>query len=494
MKNTISLALSCLIFSTLLQAQNKTAEKEGYAISVKLKNSTAKELYLGFHYDNNKYVRDTAQAIRPGEFVFRGDKALEPGLYIIVQPNMTMFDFIVDDNQHFSIETDTLNLVKSARVKGHDLNAAFFKFMDIAGQKQGQMIQYRKRIEELGSSHDSSAIYQERIEKLQKDIEAEEEAIGRQYPNSLLAHLFRASKEVKHNMTLQTADDSTAAYYYTVNHYWDNYDWADGGLARTPVLADKLNTFFDKLVLKVPDTLNHYTDKVIAMARADKENFKYTVQFLYKYFANSRLMCVENCLVHVAKNYYNKENAWWADSTTLNRIAKHVSDMEPTLCGKTAPDLSLTDTGQVNFYRLSKFEADYTILVFWDPACGHCQKEIPQLQHAYDSTLAAQGMGIFGVCTKRNVKDLKDFIKKHKITFLNTLVTDDMAKNPAKYIYEYKVSDLQSMNLHQTYNISSTPLILILDKNKKIIARKLGVDDLSGFMERYKLQQAQKKL
>lgn len=491
MKKTI-LALSCLFFSGMLLAQT-AANKEGYAISVKIKNSAAKELYLGFHYDNNKYVRDTAKALKPGEFLFKGDKALEPGLYIIVLPSMNMFDFIVDENQHFSIETDTLNLVRSAKVKGHDLNAAFFKFMDTAGQKQLEMMKARKRIEALGKDNDSSKIYQARIESWQKEIEAEEETIGRQFPNSLVAHLFRASKEVQHNMELKTQEDSTRAYYYTVNHFWDNYDWSDGGLARTPILSDKLTTYFDKLVLKVPDTLNAYTDKVIAMSRANKENFKYTVQFLYKYFANSKLMCVENSFVHVAKNYYNKENAWWADSTTLSKIAKRVSDMEPTLCGKTAPDLSLPDTSGTNFFRLSKFDAEYTLLVFWDPGCGHCQKEIPRLQQLYDSTLASQGMKIYGVCTKRNIEDLKEFVKSKKIRFLNTLVTEDMAKNAAKYIYEYKVTELQSMNLHLTYDISSTPLILVLDKNKKIIARKLGAEDVVGFMKRYKLQQAQKK-
>jgi len=493
MKKTIILSLFGFLFSAMLMAQDKTAAKDGYAISVKIKNSDAKELYLGFHYDNNKYVRDTAKSTKPGEFVFKGDKALEHGLYIIVLPNMNMFDFIVDDNQHFSIETDTLSLVGSAKIKGHELNAAFFKFMDNAGKKQYEMIKARKRIDALGKEADSSKTYQARIEGWQKEIETEEAALVKQFPNSLPAHLFKASKDVPHNMTLKTQEDSTNAYYFTVNHYWDNFEWSDGGLARTPVLSDRLTTFFDKIVLKIPDTLINYTDKVISMSKANRENFKYTVQFLYKYYANSKLMCIENCFVHVAKNYYNKENAWWADSTTLAKIAERVKSMEPTLCGKIAPDLSLPDTSGQNFFRLSKFEAEYTLLVFWDPGCGHCQKEIPRLQHLYDSTLAAQGMKIFGVCTKRNLKDLKEFLQSKKISFLNTLVTDDMAKNPSKYIYDYKISDLQSMNLHLTYDISSTPLILILDKNKKIIGRKLGAEDIVGFLQRYKLQQAQKK-
>ncbi|MDM8002883.1 MAG: hypothetical protein QUS66_08205 [Bacteroidota bacterium] len=35
------------------------------------------------------------------------------------------------------------------------------------------------------------------------------------------------------------------------------------------------------------------------------------------------------------------------------------------------------------------------------------------------------------------------------------------------------------------YNVESTPLIYILDRNKKIIAKRLSVDDIPSFIETY---------
>jgi hypothetical protein len=36
------------------------------------------------------------------------------------------------------------------------------------------------------------------------------------------------------------------------------------------------------------------------------------------------------------------------------------------------------------------------------------------------------------------------------------------------------------------YNVDSTPLIYILDRDKKIIAKRLSVDDVPSFIETYR--------
>ncbi len=39
------------------------------------------------------------------------------------------------------------------------------------------------------------------------------------------------------------------------------------------------------------------------------------------------------------------------------------------------------------YVKLHDVKADYTILIFWDVDCGHCQKEIPVLKEVYDELL-----------------------------------------------------------------------------------------------------------
>ena len=107
---------------------------------------------------------------------------------------------------------------------------------------------------------------------------------------------------------------------------------------------------------------------------------------------------------------------------------------------------------------------------------------MPKLQSYYEEW-KKQGVEIFGVCTQREIDEWKKFIHDKKLTFLNGAVFPDMAKNPEKYIYEMKATDIQSLNLHKTYYISSTPQIYLLDANKTIVGRRLNADAIPKLVE-----------
>ncbi len=167
----------------------------------------------------------------------------------------------------------------------------------------------------------------------------------------------------------------------------------------------------------------------------------------------------------------------------MAKIAEHVKSLEPLLIGKPAPNLRLADTTGKNFINLATIKAKYTILVFWDPTCGHCQKDLPKLASHYDEWKQKYGVEIFGIYTQREVDEWKKFIREKNLTFLNGAVWPDMAKNPEKYIFEMGVTDIQSLNIHKTYYISSTPQVYLLDENKTIIGRRLSVEALPKFLE-----------
>jgi hypothetical protein len=50
----------------------------------------------------------------------------------------------------------------------------------------------------------------------------------------------------------------------------------------------------------------------------------------------------------------------------------------------------------------------------------------------------------------------------------------------------YNVRDQYNhTDFHKTFDVYSTPVIYILDKNKKIIAKRIGVDQIEEFIENY---------
>ena len=59
------------------------------------------------------------------------------------------------------------------------------------------------------------------------------------------------------------------------------------------------------------------------------------------------------------------------------------------------------------------------------------------------------------------------------MNWINISDFPDANENPRKYLFEKQVTDLKSLNFRKTYDIFSTPQIYLLDKDKKIIGKKL---------------------
>ena len=118
----------------------------------------------------------------------------------------------------------------------------------------------------------------------------------------------------------------------------------------------------------------------------------------------------------------------------------------------------------VSLYDIKK---DFTILYFWEPNCGHCQEATPKLKTYYDKA-RNEGVEVFSVCTTSDKEAWSKYINEHQLYWINGWDPDRVTH------FDYY------------YNVQSTPTIYILDKNKKIIAKRLSVEDIPGFIENYR--------
>src|SRR6185295_10024677 len=242
------------------------------------------------------------------------------------------------------------------------------------------------------------------------------------------------------------------AYLYFKAHFWDNVDFSDNRLLRTPIFGAKLNKYIHDLTMQTPDSLNKESDFLIAKAKADSEMYKYVVWWLTYTHENSKIMGMDAVFVHLVENYYMTGKTWWLDSITMNKMIDRARKIAPNLIGNVAPELALKDSAG-NWQILSKVPAKYTVLVFWDPTCGHCEKEIPRLKLTYDSLLAkGVNIKVYAVDIEVDVDKWKKFVHDHNLNWIN-------------------VNDPQHQsNFRQLYDIYSTPVIYILDEKKVIRA------------------------
>jgi thiol-disulfide isomerase/thioredoxin len=106
----------------------------------------------------------------------------------------------------------------------------------------------------------------------------------------------------------------------------------------------------------------------------------------------------------------------------------------------------------------------YTILMFWDPDCSHCKAEMPLIEEIYKN-YKSKGVEVYAACVEQEFDKWTNYINEKKLNWINVI---DI----------YNLSEFR-----KNYDISSTPVIFLLDKDKKILAKKLNGKTLEQLLE-----------
>ena len=442
--------------------------KDTYSIKVKITGLKDTVCYLANHYGDKQYIQDTARVDSKGNFVFIGNRKLPGGIYMVVLPNKKYFEvMIVDKEQNFSIETDTADLVKNLKVKGSNENKIFYEYLHFIGQKQKEVEPVRANLEKYKDKKDSSDKYQNKLNAINNEVKSNRENFLKQNQGTFVVKVFKASDEPVVPEPPKLANgrpDSTFAFRYYKSHLFDNIDFSDDKMLRTPVFMTKVKQYLDNLTVQTADSLKISCDYLAEKARANKEVFKYIVYYTTYTYETSKIMGMDAVFVHLVEKYYMTNQAYWMDSTQLRKITDRAMTLKPLLIGKRTWNLSLEDTNGV-FHPLYDVKAKYTVLFFWDPDCGHCQKAIPKLVEVYDK-YKSMGVEVYAGCTETEVGKWKKMIRDKNLKWIN--VADPDLHN----------------NFRHDYDITSTPQIYVLDENKIIKAKKLDADQLADIFEK----------
>lgn len=255
-------------------------------------------------------------------------------------------------------------------------------------------------------------------------------------------------------------------YNYNKDHFFDNIDLNDERLIRTPILQSKLKTFFTDVVIQSPDSVNREIDRLIAKCEDNYSMFQFVSVFLFNHFRQSEIMGHDAVLVKLADDIYLSGKADWITSEFRDDLKKQVDLLRHNLIGMTAQNL-IMDSYTGIFVSLFDIEKDFVILYFWEPDCGHCKEATPKLKQYYDE-MKERGVEVFSVCTTSDRQEWEKYIVENRLTWIN-------GWDPQR-----------ATNYGYYYNVQSTPMIYILDRDKKIIAKKLSVDDIPAFIDNYR--------
>ena len=462
-KLIVFLLIASAAFSQQLLAQP-------FQIKVKLDGLKDTNIYLAHYYGSKVLKIDSVKLDRSGSGVFKYKELRAKGIYIVYLNKDKYFDFLVGADQQFSIHTSFEPQAKHI-FEGAVETEEFQKYQEFLTVQRNKQQKLQKEYEAHKNNPDSLKIISADIEKLNNVMESYWESKSAEYPGTFFADFLRSMIYPKQPPFVAPANcknpDSlkwVMNYNFTGAHYWDNFNFAQPGLIRTPLIDGRLDNYFKNVLLQLPDSFLRPTFALIEKAKANEEMFRYISLHRLNDAITSDVMGMDKLFVEIADRYFLNGKANWLDTAAMAKIAEKVRVTRPNLIGNIAPELRLPDSEGM-YYSLHQMNSKYTILLFWEPNCSHCKKTVPQLYKDLYLLFKDKGVDIYAICTQNKKDDWMKAISEYKI-------------NDWTNVWDPSVTS----NFRSLYDIYSTPVIYILDTTKHIIAKRLDVESAVKFL------------
>ena len=448
-----------------------------------LKDSTC---MLAYYYGDKQFAKDTAEIDEEGRFVFSGDEKLDHGMYMVVLPDGNYFEMIVTEDR-FSFTTSLDNLIGNMKFSNSNENEKFYGYMQFISQKQKALKELQLKKENASEKEAKSIDLQ--IDKMGKVVMDFQTNFTYNNPNILFSKILNASKDVEiPNLPLLAdgTENKDLQFQYYKSHFFDNFDFSDSRLIRTPVFHSKINTYLENLTAKIPDSIIVSCDYLIEKSRENTDVFKYVVSYLTSTYERSKIMGLEKVFVHLVNKYYKTNEVTWVDEAQMFKIIDRAETIEPLMIGSKAPNLVLRDTSNFihNLYAINK---DLTMLIFYDPDCGHCKEVVSDVKQNYDEWLNnGISIEVIAICVELDRDKWIEFINNYdtgdwiNVAEFKTYVDGEFNRQNDPFVTPFPY-------VKQIYDINGTPKIYLLDKDKNILVNSIkgniGVDQLSEIVE-----------
>ncbi len=449
----------------------------GRAIQISLKPYQNVKIYLGSNYGNSKVLADSCMLNEKSEGVFQSKEKLTPGIYFIVSPKMSiLFDFLVDEQQQFKIIADTLDL-KNVQIIGSKDNNLFQSYSKDINNLFLQLTELEKSFKTATTQKDSAAFKAAYIAK-DKEIKVQRQAFINSHPNTLMSFLLNTMQvpDAPPVPVVNGKADSLYPFNYMKAHYWDNIVLNDNRLIRTPFFEKKLDDYFKNFVSREPDSIIEEVQYMLTVAKTGKEIYPFLLfKFTNKYIS-PEFMGQDKVFLHIYQNFFAKGDTVLLNEASKKSLRDRAYSLMANQLGLSAPILVLNDLQDKKF-ALHNMKAPYTFVAFWDPTCGHCKVEIPKLDSIYKASWKTLNVKVLSVnINPKEITAWKNFIKEHQLEDWQHGYQTEEDLN--KEIREGKPTAIR-----QLYDVFKTPTFYLLDKDKKIVAKNLSLEQFNDFLQ-----------
>lgn len=423
------------------------SQPQGYSIRVKIKPLKNQPIYLGYHYGNNQYVVDTAMLDKNSEVIFKKSHTLPEGMYLIVLPNMKYFNIILSKNQNLTIENDTSNLYLNLKIENDEENKLFAEY-----QKQLYINQQHKEVykERIKQHPDSAFYYNQLIDQNKNNLLQQKNEYIEKHPNWLFTKILKA--------ILPTPFTLEATIYFA------NVDFTDHRLLFSPAFVQKLDDFFTSipsLTLNNIDSLYKAIDYILMQSMKNTSVYEEISKYLIGQFDLSGNYPNPDAFFYIADKYFLNGLCPWVSDAFRAKLKKYNERIHTICLGSTFPNLYLSNI-QNKKIKVTDFQSNYTLVVFWNPECEHCIDYLKKIKSVY-SLYNQNQLEVVAILTGSNV----ELWKKEIVNY------------PWIHLYDPKLMN----DFIEDLFLFNTPQMFLLDKDKKIIAKDILAEELNNWIK-----------
>lgn len=302
------------------------------------------------------------------------------------------------------------------------------------------------------------------IDWLERSISDKAYELYKEYPSMFVAKKlkFYLLPNYEDYKSLNHESKYNNEFEFLQKHFYDNIDVKDTNLLDVAYLNNLAMVYLSNYT--VPQNTKKFIrscDFILEKMKDNKEALCSVLDVVAKQMDN---WDQDSVYVHLSDNYYEKgycnDNYNKQDVITLANMIKRLSK------GNLFPDIILKDSSETS-RQLHSLSNKITLVFFWLSSCDHCEKMIQKIENIYD-TYKEKGFEVYAVSMDDNRNYWTAALKQKRMNWINVAELKGFKGEVAKQ-----------------FNISKTPRLYLIDKDKKVISRPLNADQLQKIIENY---------
>lgn len=461
--------LSLVLFSFSALFVFAQADSEGADIRVTVDGLTNGKAYLIGQFGDQYFRADSSQIVDGGKMHFTTEEPYEPGLYFVFVQNQVTLQVLIDKDQVFEMNTRKADPTGAMVVTGSLDNELLFKNLKFEAELNPKLSVVTNKLSTLTegiAEYDKLKVQQDELVDQRKRHLA---SFSEQYPNSFFT-IFKMAGQNPELTYPKKADgtlDTAKQVFNYRNAFWDNVDLTDGRLLRTPVVFNKLKKYMKEITPQVPDSIIASADRLIGKVIGENEYYKFFCNWIALNYEPEKttVMDPQAISVHMVRNFFTKERAFWEDTVQIWRLQQRAEEMEASLIGLKGPNVNAKDPSGVK-RSLYDMKADYVVVYMYNPTCEHCMEQTPKLVEYYNQWKEkGESVEVYAIALGTDNEEWTNYIRTVGMKWTN-------------------VFDPTNRAIFKKYYVDITPEVYVLDKDKVIIAKNINVDQIQGVIDR----------